>query len=156
MRHHVSVLLVGCLFLLCAALPGRVAAHPPLNQQDTSAVVNLYYRIINAGFLSGDFSALAAVYAPDATLVRSTPQGETFALHGLQQIIPYYHRLFQGDPDVQFVRDHWYLLSPTILLNYEHITSRAFRSGARCSHLFVIQNGHIQQLFWVAYFAGMR
>jgi len=156
MYRRGAYLFVTCLLLLCSGMPGRVAAQPLLDQQGTSAVVATYYQILNAGLKSGDFSAMASVYAPDATLARSTPLGETITLHGLKAIIAYYHQTSLAMPAIQFVRDTWYQLSPTILLNYEHTVGGVLRVGARCSHLFVLENGRIKQLFWVAYFGGKR
>jgi hypothetical protein len=97
-----------------------------------------------------------SVYAPDATLYRSTPQGETIVLHGLSSIIAFYQRTYRAIPGYQWVRDTWYYLSPTIVLNYEHTIGGAQRLPSRCSHLFVLQNGRIHQLFWVVYFPGKR
>jgi hypothetical protein len=156
MHRRLSLLLIACLFLPCTALPGRVAAGPASDQQGALAVVATYYQILNAGLRNGNFSAMASVYAPDAMLSRSLPSGDTIVVHGLNQIISYYHQGYLSFPGNQFVRDAWYQLSPNIVLNYEHTVNPAQRQGARCSHLFVLQNGKIKQLFWVAYFAGSR
>jgi hypothetical protein len=68
--------LLAPLLLICAGLPGRAAARNPSGDSGTEALVARYYQIVNASLHTGDVSALAAVFAPDATLTRSTPLGE--------------------------------------------------------------------------------
>jgi hypothetical protein len=144
------------LCLVCTGQTEQALARSATASNDAEALVVRYYQILNAGLRNGDFSAMAAVYAPDATLSHSTPQGVTSEFHGLNAIIAYYHRTYLSIPGVQFIRDDWYQLSPTIVLNYEHTAKGAFQKPARCSHLFVMRNGKIHQLFWVVYFAGAR
>jgi hypothetical protein len=148
------VLIVICT--LGASRAPFAAARPAAPSQSAEAIVARYYQILNVGLQSGDFSAMASVYAPDAILSRSTPQGDTATLHGLGAIIGYYHRVYLSAPGTRFIRDTWYSLSPTIVLNYEHVINGGQRLSPRCSHLFVLRNDKIQRLFWVVYFAGAR
>lgn len=156
MCRRMVLLLSLMLCVVCAGQTSRAAAQPAAAPRSAEALVTLYYQILNAGMRSGDFSAMAAVYAPDATLTHSTPQGATTVFRGLPAIIGYYHRTYLSIPGIQFTRDTWYSLSPTIVLNYEHTTGAALRQPARCSHLFVLRNDRIHQVFWVTYFAGVR
>jgi hypothetical protein len=156
MHRRIVLLMLIVFCAVCSSPAPRAAAGPATGSQSAEALVALYYRILNAGMRSGDFSPMASVYAPDATLTHSTPEGETSTFHGLNAIIAYYHRTYLSNPGIQFIRDTWYGLSPTIVLNYEHVSPPGFRLPTRCSHLFVLQNGKIQHLFWVVYFAGAR
>ena len=148
------VLLIGGL-AACGG-PASAQQNTAVAQPNATSVVRTYLQLFNAGMRSGDFSAMASVYAPDATVSRSTPEGETFILRGLNSIIAYYSHLSRGAPGVQFYRDKWYDLSPSIVLNYEHATGPGYSRPTLCSHLFVLQKGKIHQLFWVAYYAGKR
>jgi hypothetical protein len=156
MYRRTVLLMSLVLCVVCASQAPRATARPAAAPRSAEALVSLYYQILNAGMRSGDFSTMAAVYAPDAILVHSTPQGATATFQGLPAIIAYYHRTYLSIPGTQFTRDKWYGLSPTIVLNYEHTTGTALRLPARCSHLFVLRNDRIHQVFWVTYFAGVR
>lgn len=147
--------LMLCLACLCASpgTPGAMA-RPATGQQNPRALVATYYQILNAGLRSGDFSAMASVFALDATVTRSTPTGATITLHGLGPIINFYRTLYVAAPGTQFQGDVMYSLSPAIVLTYEHTRTAIPRAIARCSHLFVVENGRIKQLFWVVYYAG--
>jgi hypothetical protein len=155
MYRRIVLLVAIALCVVCASQTPRAVARPAAATRSVEGLVSLYYQILNAGMRSGDFSAMAAVYSPDATLVHSTPQGATATFQGLPAIIAYYHRTYLSIPGIQFIRDKWYGLSPTIVLNYEHTAGTALRLPARCSHLFVLRNGKIHQVFWVTYFAGV-
>jgi hypothetical protein len=155
-HRRIGLLMVLVVGMLSSCQATQAAPRLRAGPQPAEVLVARYYQILNAGMRSGDFSAMASVYAPDATLHHSTPQGQTSTFHGLNAIIAYYHRTYLSTPGIQFVRDTWYDLSPTIALNYEHTINSGQRVPARCSHLFVLQFGKIHQLFWVVYFAGAR
>jgi hypothetical protein len=114
MYRHIVLLMSIVLCVVCASQMPQAAARPGAATRNAEALVSLYYKILNAGMRSGDFSAMAAVYAPDATLTHSTPQGATSTFQGLPAIIAYYHRTYLSEPGLQFTRDKWYGLSPLV------------------------------------------
>src|SRR5438034_5565823 len=69
------------------ALPSTTQSSAQQNSTSTQpgapTVVTKYLQLFNAGMKSGDFAALASVYAPDATLTQSNPKGVTTVIHGL-------------------------------------------------------------------------
>src|SRR5215467_5247649 len=84
-------LLVMILISGLSACGGSTNAQPNATSPRPSApsVVLMYFQIFNAGMRSGDFSALASVYSPDATLTQSNPRGVTTVVHGLADIITF-------------------------------------------------------------------
>jgi hypothetical protein len=156
MYRRIIFLVSIVLCVVCSSQVPTAAAQPRLSQQNGEALVALYYQVFNAGLRNGDFSAMASVYAPDGILSQSDPQGENSTFQGLKAIIAFYHRVYLNIPGTQFKRDKLYDLSPTILLNYEHGMGTGLRLPPRCSHLFVIRNGRLHQVFWVVYFNGAR
>jgi hypothetical protein len=156
MIRRIIFLVSIVLCVVCSSQVRSAAAQPRSSQQSGEALVTLYYQIFNAGLRNGDFSAMASVFAPDATLSHSSAQGETSTFQGLNAIIAFYHRVYLNIPGTQFKRDKLYDLSPTILLNYEHGVGTGLRLPPRCSHLFDIRNGRLHQVFWVVYFNGAR
>jgi len=150
------LLLLTCLLLICSGFPALVAADRATSQKSEDALVATYYQILNAGLKGGDFSVMASVFAPDATLTASTPLGSTVVVQGLSAIIAYYKNTASKFPGMQFIRDSTYDLSPTIVLNYEHAPIPSLSVPGRCSHLFVLRNSRIQELFWVAYSLARR
>jgi hypothetical protein len=153
--QKVSLLLISLCLILFSA-PARVTAQSASGQTSADAVVATYYQILNAGLNGADFSALASVFAPDATLTNSTTLGATIEVHGLNALIAFYRNIALRFPGMQFIRDRTYYLSPTIVLNYEHAPVPSLRVPGRCSHLFVLRNGRIEQLFWVVYSTARR
>src|SRR5947199_2029407 len=88
--NPLALLIVLVVFLLSglAACGGGANAQPSTTQSnaqlsattpepDARTVVTTYLQLFNAGMRSGDFSAMASVYAPDATLTQSNPKGVT-------------------------------------------------------------------------------
>src|SRR5947199_1737769 len=88
-------LLVVLLMSGLAACRGSAAAQPQPTSWQPSAltVATTYFQVFNAGMRSGDFSALASVYAPDATLTQSNTKGVTTVVHGLADITRFYQGL---------------------------------------------------------------
>src|SRR5215469_1302859 len=136
------------LVTVFAATHARPAAAQATDTGPTHAqtIVNAYLNILNSGMQSGktrgsctlsDFSALATVYAPDAT-VRATAgpftpggpfgPGGTYGqqeFDGLAAITGFYTKLcnivvshFAG---AQWHQDVAFLLSPNVLNSYEHV-----------------------------------
>ena len=119
-------------------------------------VVLTYFKIFNAGMRSGDFSALASVYSPDATLTRSSTNGVVTPFHGIDAIMRYYEDLWAKYPGYQWTQESMHSLDSNVVLSYEHAGSPPLRVASRCLHLFVVQNGKIMSLEWTTFYAGQQ
>jgi ketosteroid isomerase-like protein len=132
------------------------AARAASTQPSAAEVIKSYFAILNTGMKSGDFAAMASVYAPDATLTHSTPQGLTQIFRGLNAINNYYRATHTKYPGFQFEVVTERILSPTIVYEYDVAGRTQLRDPTKCAHLFVVQNGKIETDDWVTYFAGIR
>lgn len=148
-----------------AGKPVAAATTPP----ETQAVVNNYLSILDTGMASSacDFSGLAAVYAPDA---RVTASGGPFApggpfgagnaysaqeFDGLQAITGFYTKLCMvlhhaGLAAPSWSQDAGFLLNPTVLNSYEHVSNGGHTLG-RCMHAFTVRGNQIVSLDWAVY-----
>ncbi len=120
------------------------------------AIIERYWETLNAGMASttGDFSAMAEVYANDATLTQSNPAGVTTINQGIDAIIAFYGRAYVKFRGYQWTLDTTRWLTHHIALNYEHAGSPPLTVPGRCAHLFTLRHGRIQTLDWVTYFGG--
>jgi len=139
-----AVLLVGAL----SAYGLRVHAAgdpPPQAERPDQEVVAYYFQILNAGLQSkdGDFSELAEVYAPDATLTQSNPKGVTVVASGLDAIENWYHGFWVNVAGIQFTQDSMRSLAPHVVLSYEHAGKPTFVKPGRCMHVFTLKGGKI-------------
>jgi hypothetical protein len=156
-----AVLLVGAVSAYglrahAAAVPSAAAVSSQDGRPDQD-VVNSYFQILNAGMKSGDFSALATVYTPDATLTQSTPKGVTTVYNGIDAIIAWY-KVFQSKfQDMQFTQDPQHPLrnlAPHVLLTYESAAPVGYHAPGRCMHVFTLKGGMIETLDWATFFGG--
>jgi len=145
-------LLVVILISGLSACGGSTNAQPNAKSPMPSAppVVLMYFQIFNAGMRSGDFSALASVYSPDATLTQSNPKGVTMVAHGLDAIIRFYKGIWAEYHGYQWTQESMRSLDSNVVLSYERAGTQQLDAG-RCVHLFVVQNGKIMSLYWVVY-----
>jgi len=152
--------LLGVLVVLL--LGGLAACGGPASAQQSSAapqpsattVVTTYLQLFNAGMRSGDFSAMASVYAPDATLTQSNPKGVTTVVHGLAKIITFYQGLQKKLPGYQWTVETMRSLASNVVLVYQHAGSPPLRVPGRCMHVFVVQDGKITSYDWATYYPG--
>ncbi len=151
-------LLVVILISGLSACGGSTNAQPNATSPGPSAppVVLMYFQIFNAGMRSGDFSALASVYSPDATLTQSNPKGVTTVVHGLDAIMRFYQGIWTKFPGYQWTQDSMRSLDSNVVLSYEHAGSPPERVAGRCMHLFVVQNGKIMSLDWTTFYPGVQ
>jgi hypothetical protein len=157
-----AVLLVGALSAY--GLHARAADDPtPQDGQPDRAVVETYFQILNAGLLSGDFSALASVYAPDATLIQSNSKNVVTIKHGVSDIVAWYTTSFgPGSPahGMQFTFDPRYppmqSLAPHVVLTYEYALPNGFSQAGYCMHVFTLQGGMIESVHWATYFGPVK
>ncbi len=151
-----AVLLVGALSAY--GMSAHAAANPsPQDGQPDQAVVENYFQILNAGMISGDFSALATVYAPDATLTQSTPTGHTTDYVGIDAIIAWYHVFQTHFPGMQFSPDPNHPmqnLAPHVVLSYESALPVGFHAPGKCMHVFTLKSGMLQTVNWATFFGG--
>jgi hypothetical protein len=115
----------------------------------------MYFQIFNAGMRSGDFSALASVYSPDATVTKSNPNGVTKVVHGLDAIMRFYQGIWMKNPGYQWTQENMRSLDSNVVLSYERASSPPERVAGRCMHLFLLQNGKILSLDWTTFYAGV-
>jgi Na+-translocating ferredoxin:NAD+ oxidoreductase RnfD subunit len=120
------------------------------------ATVHAYFKILNAGMKSGNFSALSTVYAPNATLTQSNPLGQTKVSHGLTEITAFYEGAYSKFAGYEWTQDAMRSLAKTVVLSYEHAGSPPLTVAGRCAHLFVVKHGMIQSLDWTTFYSGQK
>ncbi len=150
-----AVLLVGALSAY--GLQVHAADNPPSAQAERpdQEVVTTYFQILNAGLISGNFSALDTVYAPDATLTQSNPKGVTVVAHGLAEITAFYQGLQAKFPGIQFTQDSMRSLAPHVVLSYEHAGKPTWIAPGRCIHVFTLKGGMIETVDWATFYGGV-
>jgi len=156
-----TVFLLGGL----AACGGAASAQPNITQSSTqqttiapdpgaTTVVMTYLQLFNAGMKSRDFSAMASVYATDATLTQSNPKGVTTVLHGLTAIITFYQGLRTKFPGYQWTVESMRNLAPNVVLVYQHAGSPPLSVAGRCIYVFVVKGAKITSYEWATYYPG--
>jgi hypothetical protein len=145
-------LLAGMLLIGLAgcAADTASAAHGPKPED----IVAQQFILFNVGMRSGNFSALAQVYAPNAILTKSGPSGVTTVYQGLPAILAYYHSLQAVNPGIQWTTDSMRSLAGGVVLVYEHAGSPPQSVPGRCVHVFVIQSGKIVTYDWAVFYTG--
>ena len=146
------VVVVLAALAACGSAVHAQAATPPAPK--ATDVVQSYLKIFNAGMLSGDFSALASVFAPDATFTKSNPNGVTTVVHGLADIITFDQGLRAKFAGYQWTVENMVSLAPNVVLVYQHAGSPPLTVPGRCSNLFVVSGGKITRYDWVTYYSG--
>lgn len=159
MKRYLVTVCVAVGLCLPAVLPsaaGATTAHhlTAKHQTNPEKVVATYFGILNSGMLSGDFSALATVYVPNATLTQNSPAGVTKVFTGIAQITGFYEAAYAKFKGFQWSQDAMRRLSGTVVLSYEHAGSPPLTVPGRCSHLFVVKGSKIQSLDWTTFYAG--
>lgn len=147
------VLLIGGI----AAWSGQANAlqqNSAAPQSNATTVVKRYLKLFNAGMRSGDFTEMASIYAPDATLTQSNPKGVTTVFHGLAKIMAFYHGLQKQLPGYQWTVETMRSLAPNVVLVYQHAGSPPLKVPGRCIHVFVIEHGKITSYDWATYYPG--
>jgi len=155
-----AITLVIALVLLSACASAQAqsqtSTQAPSHVQSASEVVEHYFRVLNAGMKSGNFSDLKSVFASDATLTRSTLDGKTTVYHGLAAITSFYDTLPAKVPGFQWTTDSLRTLSESVVLAYEHAGTPSMAVPSRCAHVFLVEDGKIVSYDWVVFFAGQK
>jgi hypothetical protein len=125
----------------------------PANPPD-EGVVTYYFQVLNAGMISGDFSELSEVYAPDAVLTQSNPKGVTVVAHGITEITAWYQGFQAKFPGIQFTSDSMRSLAPHVVLSYERAGGPTWIAPGRCMHVFALKGGKIVSTDWATYYGG--
>jgi hypothetical protein len=139
-----------------AAVSPETAFARSRHHRNNQALLDKYWATLNTGMASatGDFSAMADIYAPDGTLTQSNPAGATTVLQGIDAIIAFYAKAWTKFRGYQWTLDSTRWIRWDVALNYEHAGSPPLSVPGRCAHLFVFCDGRIQTLDWVTYFGG--
>ena len=156
MRVRLAYPLVAAAVLLASMLAAHASAQSSARQSSAPEVAARYFTVLNAGMKSGNFSAMASVYAPDATLTLSNPKGVTRVFHGLAAITAFYQKLPGLFPGLQWTTVRWRSLAPTVVIFYERAGTPAMAAPGRCAHTIVVQNALIASEDWVTYYAGKQ
>jgi hypothetical protein len=135
----------------CGAAP--VAQAAPAVPPD-QAVITAYIAALNAGIQSGDFSQLLAIYAPDAVLTASPPTGVTKVSTGTAEIEAYFQAFRMAHPGVVFAVDSVHIISPHVVLTYEHASPPHWAAPGRCMHVYILKAGKVQSLDWATFYGG--
>jgi hypothetical protein len=155
MRRSVYGALLAVTLLLSAATAHTFAQRQSRTLSAQDVLVHSF-SLLNASMKSGDFSDLAAVYTPDATLTRSTPAGKTTVYHGLAAILGFYKTLPTLAPGFQWQTQSMRSLAPDIVLAYEKSGTPTMAQLSRCFHVVRVENGLIQSYGWVVYFPDQK
>jgi ketosteroid isomerase-like protein len=115
------------------------------------AMVTAYFDALTVGRASGDYAALGALFASGATVTRHDGQGRSTTVRGRAQIVRLYRQVLSNEATAQWTQDATYLLSPTVILTYEHAIGLRLRAPQRSSHLFVVRDGKVARLIETTY-----
>jgi hypothetical protein len=128
-------------------------AKGPVDPPDEQVITN-YVQALNDGIQTGDFSALLAIYAPDAVLTASTPNGVTTTATGTAELQTFFTHFRSIHLGLVFAVDSVRVLSPHLVLTYEHASPPGWVAPGRCMHLYTIQHGQVQSLDWATFYPG--
>ena len=153
----VATLALG-LVLLLGLLSGcggvaHAQANAPADPPD-AAVVASYIQALNAGIQTGDFTALVNLYAPDGVLTASPPTGVTKVVTGSADLLAFFQAFRTAHPGIAFAVDSVRVLSPHIVLTYEHASPPGWSAPGRCMHVYIIKQGRVQSLDWATFYPG--
>ncbi len=150
------VSLLAAALIAVGVLSGTalVSAMPSEQHRNPEGVVAAYFDALNAGMRSGDFSAVGALYAADATLTQSNPLGVTKVFRGRDAILGFYRSLRTQLPGFQWSTESLRQLEPGVVLAYERAGSPAMAVPGRCFHVFQVHRGVLQSVNWVTYYGG--
>jgi uncharacterized protein (TIGR02246 family) len=153
----VTILGLGFVLLLgllsgCGGV-AQAQAKAPADPPD-EAVIASYIQALNDGMQTGDFTALVNLYAPDAVLTASTPAGVTKVSTGTAEIAAYFQAFQTAHPGLVFAVDSVRVLSPHIVLTYEHASPPGASAPGRCMHVYIIKQGQVQSLDWATFYPG--
>src|SRR5437763_1398389 len=154
MRLRYVYPLIAATVLLAGVAAPSASAQSPSRQLSAQQVATRYFTVLNAGMRSGDFSALASVYAPDATLTASNPKGVTTVDHGLTAFTTFYQGLRTKFPGYQWTVESMRNLAPNVVLVYPHAGSPPLHVAGRCIHVFVVKGAKIASYEWATYYPG--
>jgi hypothetical protein len=148
-----TVILASTIVLLGSSTPVALSrdAYPSSVQRPTSAMaaVGAYFAMISSGWRTGNFSRLADVVAPHATLTRTDAHGHTAAYGGLTAIARYYLDARERGmlPEVGIVGIRY--LSASVLIAYTEAGGAGSTIVSRSVQVLVVKNDMIVGCDWV-------
>jgi SnoaL-like protein len=152
-KRALSPVISGVL-LICSIMAPRLATgtHAAPAHSDARSVARTFMADLHTAFQTGDFSPVAALYAPNATLTWSFHTGKSGTVHGVANIVAFY----KGDTGSgKFLwLDSVTLLSPTVAYAYEHFGSAGEKSPSLCTHAYVVVDGRITKEEFVEFYPG--
>jgi hypothetical protein len=140
-------LLSGCGGV--AQAQSKAPADPP-----DEAVIASYIQALNHGIQTGDFTGLINLYAPDGVLTASTPNGVTKVATGSAELLAFFQAYRAAHPGLVFSVDSVRVLSPHVVLTYEHGILPGWTTPGRCMHVYILKQGHVQSLDWATFYPG--
>jgi hypothetical protein len=137
-----SLLLFGILLfsIITSNAAARTFAAPT---PSPASVVAASFTIANSILRGGSTSQLAEVYAPTATLVVSTPAGQTSVFHKLKAIEGWYKAFAAGHVGIQLKQVSMRTPLPGMVIHYEIAVDASNAIKGRCAHVFAVTNGMI-------------
>jgi ketosteroid isomerase-like protein len=155
MRLRGFSLLIPCTLVLVWVMATTAFAQSPSSPsvRTAQAVVTTYFRIVNAGLHGAGFAALPTVYAPNATLIVSTPKGVTTVFQGLGPITGWYKGFAAANRGKRLVRESTRMPLPSVVIDYERASTATQPVTARCAHVFVVQQGKIVSDDFIVFYA---
>jgi hypothetical protein len=161
---HRFALSLACSLLLLGSATGttlagthhaghRSSGHATAQQQGL-LLVRTYLTVLNTGLHTGDFSALPAVYAPDATFAYSIsvkPGGvleQQRPVRGFPLISNLYRVLSGSYHGYHWSQDQMSWTSTTEMMSHEHVQSPRLSHQLTSWTRYVIRNGKISSLDW--------
>jgi hypothetical protein len=150
------VYLVAAVFMVLSvpAATHLASAMPAQKRLSAQGVVTAWLRALNAGMHTGDFTALGALYAADATFTLSNPTGITSVYRGRDQIVAFFEGFQRSEPGLQFTQESMASLAREVVVAYENAGSQPLSARPRCFHVFQVRKGLVQDEHWVVFFGG--
>jgi len=146
--------------LLCGILILSVAARNPVTRTSAAlstspaTVVASYFTLANSILRGAAPSEMAAVYAPNSTLVVSTPTGQTSVFHKLPAIEGWYKAFAAGHAGIQLKQVSQRTPLPGMVIHYEIAVDASNTVKGRCAHIFAVANGMIVSDDFIVFYGG--
>ena len=154
MRVRLTPLLLCGVLMLSVTTGATAARMSSATNPSPTSVVGSYFTISNSILRGGDLSRLAAVYAPNATLVVSSPTGQTSVFHKLPAIEGWYKGFAAGHAGIQLKEVSMRTPLPGMLIYYEKAVDPSNAVKGRCAHVFAVANGMIVSDDFIVFYGG--
>jgi hypothetical protein len=119
-----------------------------------TSVAASYFTIVNSILRGAGTGQLASVYAPNATLVVSTPAGTTSVFHKLPAIVGWYKAFAASHAGIQLKEVSQRLPVPGMVVHYEIAVDSSNTVKGRCAHILAVANGMIVSDDFIVFAGG--